>query len=58
MMLSRVSAMLKRWQLGRRAVIAFPLLWLTLFFFTALCAGTQNQPLRGGDCDSALWPAA
>ncbi|MBS3670126.1 MULTISPECIES: ABC transporter permease subunit [Halomonadaceae] len=32
MMLSRVSAMLKRWQLGRRAVIAFPLLWLTLFF--------------------------
>ncbi|MDQ7732766.1 ABC transporter permease subunit [Halomonas sp. SpR1] len=32
MMLSRVSAMLKRWQLGRRAVIAFPLVWLTLFF--------------------------
>lgn len=32
MMPSRVSALLKRWQLGRRAVIAFPLVWLTLFF--------------------------
>lgn len=32
MMPSRLSAMLKRWQLGRRAVIALPLVWLTLFF--------------------------
>ncbi|MBT2770673.1 ABC transporter permease subunit [Halomonas sp. ISL-60] len=32
MMPSRVSALFKRWQLGRRAVIAFPLVWLTLFF--------------------------
>ncbi|BBI62981.1 hypothetical protein HSBAA_42870 [Vreelandella sulfidaeris] len=26
------SALFKRMQLGRRAVIAFPLVWLTLFF--------------------------
>ena len=32
MMPARFSAMLKRLQLGRRAVIALPLLWLTLFF--------------------------
>ncbi|MCL5424974.1 MAG: ABC transporter permease subunit [Gammaproteobacteria bacterium] len=32
MMPSRVSALVKRWQLGRRAVIAFPLVWLILFF--------------------------
>ncbi|CAD5247166.1 MULTISPECIES: ABC transporter permease subunit [Halomonadaceae] len=32
MKLSRFSALLKRLQLGRRAVIAFPLVWLTLFF--------------------------
>lgn len=32
MMPARLSAMLKRWQLGRRAVIALPLVWLTLFF--------------------------
>lgn len=32
MMPSRVTALLKRVQLGRRAVIALPLLWLTLFF--------------------------
>ncbi|KPQ24180.1 MAG: putrescine transport system permease protein [Halomonas sp. HL-48] len=32
MMPSRLSLMLKRWQLGRRAVIALPLVWLTLFF--------------------------
>lgn len=32
MKLSRSSALFKRLQLGRRAVIAFPLLWLTLFF--------------------------
>ncbi|MFN2409701.1 MAG: ABC transporter permease subunit [Halomonas sp.] len=32
MMPSRFSATLKRLQLGRRAVIALPLLWLTLFF--------------------------
>lgn len=32
MMPSRLSAMLKRLQLGRRAVIALPLVWLTLFF--------------------------
>ncbi|KPQ23690.1 MULTISPECIES: ABC transporter permease subunit [unclassified Halomonas] len=32
MMPARFSAMLKRWQLGRRAVIALPLAWLTLFF--------------------------
>jgi putrescine transport system permease protein len=32
MMPTRVSALLKRLQLGRRAVIAFPLVWLTLFF--------------------------
>lgn len=29
---SRVSTLIKRLQLGRRAVIAFPLVWLTLFF--------------------------
>ncbi|NVF15875.1 ABC transporter permease subunit [Vreelandella maris] len=29
---SRSSALLKRLKLGRRAVIAFPLVWLTLFF--------------------------
>ncbi|MCS2608938.1 ABC transporter permease subunit [Halomonas dongshanensis] len=29
---TRFTATLKRWRLGRRAVIAFPLLWLTLFF--------------------------
>ena len=29
---SRSSALLKRLQIGRRAVIAFPLVWLTLFF--------------------------
>ena len=32
MKLSSSSALLKRLQLGRRAVIAFPLVWLTLFF--------------------------
>lgn len=32
MMPSRVTRLIKRWQLGRRAVIALPLLWLTLFF--------------------------
>lgn len=32
MLLSHVTAMLRRWQLGRRAVIAFPLVWLLLFF--------------------------
>lgn len=32
MMPTCVSALLKRLQLGRRAVIAFPLVWLTLFF--------------------------
>ena len=32
MMLSHVTAMLRRWQLGRRAVIALPLVWLLLFF--------------------------
>ena len=32
MKLSRSSALLKRLQLGRRAVIALPLVWLTLFF--------------------------
>lgn len=31
-LLARSSAMFKRWQLGRRTVIAFPLVWLTLFF--------------------------
>lgn len=31
-MSTRFIATLKRWRLGRRAVIAFPLLWLTLFF--------------------------
>ncbi|HSP31957.1 MAG TPA: ABC transporter permease subunit [Halomonas sp.] len=29
---SRSSALFKRWKLGRRTVIAFPLVWLTLFF--------------------------
>lgn len=29
---SRSSALLKRLKLGRRAVVAFPLMWLTLFF--------------------------
>ena len=29
---SRVSGVIKRMQLGRRAVIALPLVWLTLFF--------------------------
>ncbi|RUR36056.1 ABC transporter permease subunit [Vreelandella populi] len=32
MMLSHLTATLRRWQLGRRAVIAFPLIWLLLFF--------------------------
>ncbi|MBZ5489108.1 ABC transporter permease subunit [Halomonas aquamarina] len=32
MMLSHVTTMLRRWQLGRRAVVAFPLVWLLLFF--------------------------
>ncbi|AQU81813.1 MAG: ABC transporter permease subunit [Halomonas sp.] len=32
MMLSRVAGLMKRLQLGRRAVIALPLVWLTLFF--------------------------
>ncbi|TVP49282.1 MAG: ABC transporter permease subunit [Halomonas sp.] len=32
MMPTRVSVLLKRLQFGRRAVIAFPLVWLTLFF--------------------------
>jgi putrescine transport system permease protein len=32
MMPSRIAGVIKRMQLGRRAVIAFPLVWLTLFF--------------------------
>lgn len=32
MMPSRIAGVVKRMQLGRRAVIAFPLVWLTLFF--------------------------
>ncbi|NDL71554.1 ABC transporter permease subunit [Vreelandella alkaliphila] len=32
MMPSRLTGLTKRMQLGRRAVIAFPLVWLTLFF--------------------------
>lgn len=32
MMPSRIAGFIKRLHLGRRAVIAFPLVWLTLFF--------------------------
>lgn len=55
MMPSQVVALLKRCQLGRRAVIAFPLVWLLLFFLLpfalvlkiSLSQGAVAIPLTG-----------